>query len=513
MFSEAIINLSVVGITCFVLVVYLLKFVLKYKHEYESNPLCTATVLFCLSTVVVATFVLPADIFLVSFAKNQDGTFKEWATNETLAQIDKAVFASYYSLYGASALLIFIVIPFMHFLNEESESNPRDRMHHAIKYTFCFMLIMFLLLGLGAFLKINSSLDPNEIFNKIIHLTETTKFQNSLTMLLTVITTAGFLNVSFYTASGIFSWPISLILGTSSVGSRVQAMNDQEDLLRLRISTLQEKARVSRLSPREREQLTQAEQDLRELEREEAVLTNYSETITYRMRKMIRPIQILIGVIFGLLSVLLLATLIIVNVDRILHGAGPRQGYVLLEPTIFNPLNYIYTKFQDLTFIGPMPLLVVTCFLVVATISGIRNLGLWFMFARLHRVKVGRTQPQALLFFCMTMMLTALAFNLILYSMTTEFVTFGSQNFRTMVNGTAVVKPCSLADYKDNCLLTRGSILLMRMMSQVWIFGAIFYWWTWAFVGVATISLVAYIYRGRRSPTHGIVNDLDEFQD
>lgn len=407
---------------------------------------------------------------------------------------------------------MFVVIPFLHFFNEESESNSQDRLHNAIKYTFGFSLMMAMILVLGSFLKCAPN-DPDQIFSKIIHLMDSTKFQNAINLVLTLITAAGFLNVSFYTASGIFSWPISLLLGTSSVANRFSQMNDREIVIRTQISVLQEKARVSRLSVREREQLAEAEADLRDLEREEAALSGYRSSLTYKMRRAIRPFQIIVGTIFGLLSILLVVTLILVNVDRILHGAGLKQGYVLLKPVIFNPLGYIYIKLQDLLFIGPMPLLIVTCFLVVATISGIRNLGLWFLFTRLHRIKVGRTQPQALLFFCITLMLAALSFNMIIYSMTTEYVTFGNQNFRVQVNSTTVVKPCTLADYHQDCVLTRSSILLMRMMSQLWVFGAIFYWWNWAFVAVAWTSLVAYLVRGRRQAIHGIVTDENEFED
>lgn len=408
--------------------------------------------------------------------------------------------------------MIFVVVPFLHFLNEETESSSSDRLHNAIKYTFACIVLVTLLLVFGALMK-NGNTDPSTIFSKMVHLVGTNKFQDALNMVLTILTTVGFLNITFYTASGIFSWPIGLFLGTSSVANRFTAINDRELILRMRINTLQEKSRVGRLTPREREQLVEAENDLREVEREEIALSGYSSSLTYKLRKCIRPTQIIVGSTFGLLSIVLVVTLIIVNIDRILHGAGPKQGYVLLQPSIFNPLDYVYTKLQGFLFIGPLPLLVVTSFLVVATISGIRNLGLWFLCARLHRIKVGRTQPQALLFFCVTIMLAALSFNIILYSMTTQYVTFGSQNFNHQgPNGTLVVEPCTLDNYHKDCLLTRSSILLMRMMSQIWIFGAVFYWLSWVFVLVATISFIAYLIRGKREATHGLVSDDNEFE-
>lgn len=409
--------------------------------------------------------------------------------------------------------MIFIVIPFLHFLNEESETNPSDRLHGAIKYTFGFAVLMGMILTIGAFISNTKELDPNLIFNKIIHKIDGTKLQNALNLMLALITTSGFINVTFYTASGIFSWPIGLFLGTSSVANRFTAMNDREVLLRMRINNLQEKSRASGLTPAERVQLVEAENDLRELEREEVALTDYKESLIYKCRRLVRPFQITTGIMFGILSIFLVVTLILVNLDRLINGPGPKEGYILLEPKIFNPLEYVFMKLQDLLIIGPLPMLLITCFLAVATISGMRNLGLWFLFARIHRIKVKRTQPQALLFFCISVMLTALAFNLTLYSMTSQYVTFGNQKFNQIdSNGTVVVKPCTLSDYNSNCILTRSSILLMRMMSQVWIFGAIFYWTSWVFILVASLSFIAYLVRGRRDATHGLVT-ADEFED
>jgi len=409
--------------------------------------------------------------------------------------------------------LIFVIIPFLHFFNDETESNSRDRLHNSIKYTIGFAMIMVMLLTVGTFVPETDS-DPNSIFNKIAPMSATSKLQNALTMVLAFITTGGFLNVAFYTASGIFSWPIGLLMGTSSVSHRFDDISNREIVIRTKISTLQGKARMGNLTAQENEQLAEALRDLTEVEREGVVLAGHRRSLYYKLRGAIRPVQILIGALMTILSILLVATLIMVNVDRFLHSSGPKQGYVLLDPTIFNPLEYVFMRSQDLVIIGPMPVLITTCFLLVATISGMRNLGLWFAFAKIYRIKTGRTQPQALLFFCISLMLTALAFNLTVYSISMNFVSFGDQNYRDReVNGTVTVKPCTLGDYNPDCILTRSSILIMRTMSQVWIFGAIFYWIGWAFVLVAAISFIAYLVRGKREATHGLITDTDEFED
>lgn len=414
------------------------------------------------------------------------------------------------ALYGICIFLISIVIPFLHFFNEESESNSSDRLHKAIKYTFCFALLTIIFIVLGLLLPLPVP-DTDSIINKIINLLETTKFQRALDIVLGFITMLGLVNISFYTASGLSCWPISLLVGTSSVSKSLSDLNDREVALRVRINTLQEKARVSRLSPRERDQLNDAENELADLEREETILSNYTDSWTYKLRKGIRPIQIIAGIIFGSLSIFLLVTLMIVNVDRILHGLGPKQAYILPKPQVTNPLEFLYDVIENYAMIGSLPLLITTCFLVIATISGIRNLGLWFLFARIHTIKVGRTQPQALLHFCITIMIAALAFNVFLYSLTMDYITFGNQKFKTAPNGTETV--CTLANYNSDCIPTRSSVLTMRMMSQFWIFGAAMYWFNWVFVIIATISLIACLVKGRRRATHGIVSDQEEFED
>lgn len=405
--------------------------------------------------------------------------------------------------------MIFVVLPFLHFFNEESESNARDRFYTALKLSLSFLVPASILVLIGA-LK-NYNMEPNTIFDKVIPTKIVTPFQGALLLIMTVINLMGFINVSFYTASGLFSWPIGLLLGTSSVSERFNLVSDQSDLFRVRVNNLREKARTEQLTAREQEQLDHAENELRRLDQEETILSGFSSSWTRKLRYVIRPIQVITGFFFGCLSILLIVTLIIVNVDRILHSGGPKEGYILLKLQIFNPLEYVLTEAQDLTFIGPLPLLLIMSFLVVATISGIRNLGLWFLFARLHRIKVGRMPPQALLYACLTIMLAATAFNLTIYSLAPQFVTFGSQNFKSSgANNTTTVMPCSLADFHSECILTRSSVLLMRMISAFWIYGAIFYWWGWVIVVVATLSFVAYLIRGRRQAGHDVIPDETE---
>lgn len=513
--TSELIYLSLVAGTYILLLFYCIRYVLRYKHVTDSNKLCTSVVIACIFVVLLTTLILPADIFLASFVKFPDGSPKNWATNETLTKIDNVVFGSYYALYATIIFMIVIVIPLTHFLNDSLVNTTRaNRIRHALRNTFWFALAATVLIGIGAFVPTKQTISDNVPNNSIT--ISFNQIQDAINMIMTFITFFGLINVVFYTASGIMSWPISFILGNARLSSRTGEISERELDLRLRISSLQEKSRVTQLSSHETDALNRAIDELRILEREESALNNYSDSWTYKLRKLIRPIQITFGVFVCLLSILIVANLSIVNVDRFMHGLGPKKGYILYEAVFLNPLEYIFINVHNLILLGPIPLLMINCLLVAATISGMRNLGLWFLVARIHKIRVGKTQPQAMLFFCTSLMLAVVAFNVLFYSLTPNYVTFGNQDHHLCQSNTTMIN--SINSIRSNqtsekCIRTRTSILLMGMMSQVWVFGAIFFWMTWVFVAVSTISLIAYLIRGRREASHGLIDNPDDFED
>ena len=44
-------------------------------------------------------------------------------------------------------------------------------------------------------------------------------------------------------------------------------------------------------------------------------------------------------------------------------------------------------------------------------------------------------------------------------------------------------------DISDDCVLTRMSLLLTRFFFKMWVFGAAYYWGTWAFLFVSFIPI------------------------
>lgn len=59
-----------------VILVFCWVYVRKYQSRQESEVISTITSIFALAIALITSALLPVDIFLVSYVKNQNGTFK-----------------------------------------------------------------------------------------------------------------------------------------------------------------------------------------------------------------------------------------------------------------------------------------------------------------------------------------------------------------------------------------------------------------------------------------------------
>ncbi|XP_031671877.1 probable lysosomal cobalamin transporter isoform X2 [Oncorhynchus kisutch] len=68
-------------------------------------------------------------------------------------------------------------------------------------------------------------------------------------------------------------------------------------------------------------------------------------------------------------------------------------------------------------------------YFVFTSMAGIRNMGIWFFWIRLYKIRPKRTRPQALLFLCMILLLIVLHTSFMIYSLAPQYVMYGSQNY------------------------------------------------------------------------------------
>lgn len=499
----------------------------RYKHQYESDLLSFLASVFCLVVVLITSSLLPVDIFLVSYMKTPAGSWAEWATvNITRQQIENQVQIAYYILYSVVFLCIFVIIPFIYFYFEEKNdddafSTVGSRLCTAFKFTLAFVFFVVVLLLIGVFVPLRQGPDQSANateWEKIKFLwdeLQRNKGEDAIEMVLSLLSLIGMINLVVYTSFGMFSWPMGMIRGNKSASIQSEEIQEQSLLNQTQITMLRTKEReTGRLSQRDRAKLEKLERNARIIANQEHLVDEVRSSIWYKCRRVLRPLEIVIGIVLCLLAFLIWISLLLTNIDKALHSEGPKAGYSLKIRTIPNPIDIVLVYLQQVFPLDYLLFLIMAWFFVLCTISGIRNLGIRLFFVKMYKLRLRRTRPQALLMTCATLMLTVLAVNILLFCVSPSYVKYGSQKYKHSINGTegkSEIIPCDSTDEAaDDCQMTRNSALLERFFYKAWFFGAAYYWSSWAFLGFSFLSLVYVILRKSRNVTDEIVDDDDD---
>ncbi|KAG9344230.1 hypothetical protein JZ751_010899 [Albula glossodonta] len=152
-------------------------YIRKYQSRQESEVISTITAICALAIALITSALLPVDIFLVSYMKYPNGTYKEWAaSNETRAQTEDTVLYGYYTLYSIILFCVFLWIPFVYFYYEERDDdnvNKCSQVKNALKYTVGFLIVCAALLLIGAFVPLEALPNQNSTqWEKVQHLFE-----------------------------------------------------------------------------------------------------------------------------------------------------------------------------------------------------------------------------------------------------------------------------------------------------------------------------------------------------
>lgn len=160
-----------------------------------------------------------------------------------------------------------------------------------------------------------------------------------------------------------------------------------------------------------------------------------------------------------------------------MNGLGMKMGYALVNRTLPNPIDMVLVPLQRVFPLDYILILIVTWFLLLCTMSGIRNLGIRVFGIKMYSLKRRKTRPQGLLLTCVTLIMTVLAINIFVYMISPQYTTFGNQRYIAVDNGTAEylestnitthVKSCDLTTKPDQCTMTRNSALLTRFFYKV----------------------------------------------
>ncbi|KAF7657671.1 hypothetical protein LDENG_00023280 [Lucifuga dentata] len=311
--------------------------------------------------------------------------------------------------------------------------------------------------------------------------------------------------------------PLNLIKGTRSMAyERLQNTEDIDDVEH-QIAKLKSECKDGRpLSSKDRRNLQELEGKLQLLHRRGTHLEIAERTCCTKMGSALRPIKVLLGIFFILVALLFTIALFISNLDKALHSAGISSGFIIFGTNLTNPLNELLLALQPVFPLDYILITVITMYFVFTSMAGIRNMGIWFFWIRLYKIRPKRTRPQALLFLCMILLLIVLHTSYVIYSLAPQYVMYGSQKYLlqsqmpsegpTSGNGTvATTKICDADAPEDQCTVTRSYLFLHKF----WFFSTIYYFGNWAFIVAFLIGLVVSCCRGKKSVIEGEVEADD----
>ncbi|XP_056616324.1 lysosomal cobalamin transport escort protein LMBD1 [Triplophysa dalaica] len=524
--SESVLGWSIFTIVLLVILAFCWVYIRKFQSRQESEVISTITAICALAIALITSALLPVDIFLVSFMKYPNGTYKNWAANnETRQQIEDTVLYGYYTLYSIILFCVFLWIPFVYFYYEEKDednSNKCSQVKNALKYTTGFVIVCSALLLIGAFVPLAPPPSQNATseWEKVQYLFQELGSSQGLAALsfsISSLTLIGMLAVITYTAYGMSVLPLNLIKGTRSVVyERLENTEDTEEVEH-QIDKLKAKCADGRpLSMRDRRSLQDLEAKLLVLCRRGHHLEIAERNCCNKVGSALRPVKILLGVFFILVALLFIVTLFISNLDQALHSAGISTGFIIFGTNLTNPLNELLLALQPVFPLDYVLITIITMYFVFTSMAGIRNMGIWFFWMRLYKIRPKRTRPQALLFLCMILLLIVLHTSYMIYSLAPQYVMYGSQKYLLQTplptsepsqgnRSTTITKICDAGAPEDQCTVTRSYLFLHKF----WFFSTVYYFGNWAFLVVFFIGLVVSCCKGKKSVIEGEV-DADD---
>eukprot|EP01137_Pigoraptor_chileana_P033153 Opistho-2@23637 len=497
---------SFVGI-CILSTVY----VRYYQHKRGREKFPTLVTVCAMAAALVSVAIVPADIYVASSFKDSAGNFHGWATPDVVHSYETTVEKAYYGVYGTILGFIFFLIPFTYFYCDENDFGvtTRERVVAALKFTAVSLFIWVIFFIVGLFVKPNDVTNTGDDFQYIKDVLSANKGENALTFCIGVLTLIGFLVWISYTAYGLFALPMFLIKGrrgrdnseADEAAAELRATRDQQRTIRARQSGME-------LNSRERKTLEDLQARERVLARQEEAWLASSQGKWAKCLRVIRPFQFLFGFALFALSLLLFVSLLLTCVDRAMHSAGAKSGYMIDRTRIVNPLDKIMLLSQKAFPLDYCFFVGIVAYIVLCTVSGIKNLGVRCLCVKLFAVKRKRTPPQALLFAIMVLMLAVLALSPMLMTILPQYTTFGNEKYLASGNATT---GCTTTAPAGACISTRISGLTIRFFYRMWFFGAAYFYLSWTFVAACVFGCVVSLFR--KPPPPSGAGEYDEADD
>lgn len=476
-------------------------YVRLFQHHEFSEVSSTLTAIFALFITLMTTALVPVDVFLISYMKYPNGTFKSWAAdNSTRNSIEDTITYTYYVLYGVVGLFVFVILPFMYFYYEEKDDEDvtiKQRCCASMKYTVVFLIFAFVILMTGAFIPLKTPPKNMTAFDSKFdflkdQLETYTHAKQSMSVLVGVMSMFGMFTLVLYTGYGMSALPLGMIRCCKKYADK-----SESNTRRLtRKERDEEKARVLRAKSRAGRNLTRFERnELRRIEQDEQLQhridrkkSKMSKSLCGKVATILKPFEVVFGFAFLGVSLLIMISLTITSVDKAMNSLGYKVGYALPKPKLPNPVNIVMVNASKVFPLDYVLFSGMALFFIFASMNGIKRMGIWCCCIRMFKIRTSRTMPQALLFMVFIMMFMVMGLTIILFTITPQYVQYGNQKYNqwdTSKNETVTeLKSCSTDAPEGKCTMSRLALLLNTLFYKAWFFGAFYYWSIWLFIGV-----------------------------
>ncbi|XP_067032637.1 probable lysosomal cobalamin transporter [Acropora muricata] len=499
-----------------------------YQDHSQTEVSSTLTAIFALTVTLLTTALVPVDIFIVSYMKHDNGTWKDWCVDASERKDfeETSVTTVYYVLYSFVALFAFLLMPFVYFYFEEKDEDvtTRQRICGALKYSIGFLIVAVALLLIGAFVPLKKPPQNETHWKKelsfLANQLKSNHGETALSLVMGFLSFIGMVIMITYTAYGMTALPFSMLKGFKNTKMEHLEVSQERESVEERARMIRARHSAGRtMSRRDERLLSRLEGEERVLVRRERHLQAANLSWLNKCLKCCRPFEFVFGILFLLFGLLIFVSLLLTSVDKALNSLGYKYGYALPKAQLPNPINIVLVYAQKVFPLDYCLFVGIVLFFLYCTMSGIRAIGIRCFCIKLYKIRPRKTMPQALLFLILMVMLTMLFLNVMLFTLAPQYVMYGSQRYvpsnahttdgtptnHTISNGTAVPtaspepRACDTDAGEGACIMTRAAVFLNRFFYKVWFFGACYYWGTWVFLVMYVIGLGVSIAKKRKS--------------
>ncbi|KAH3731557.1 serine/threonine protein kinase [Pelomyxa schiedti] len=282
-----------------------------------------------------------------------------------------------------------------------------------------------------------------------------------------------------YTAYGLVGFPLSLIKGFRQIEKDLKVIGTDIDKNKSEVRAIHAKYLGGRTMS------VEDEERLKLLKRQEEIMQNETWKIKHSSRcwsfiRLLNRYSFVFGIFFFLVSVLIMVSIIISQINSILYSpCGIGCGFMLSHPDIPNPVDgllVLLSPYFPLDYAIYIPLV---AYLVACTIYSVQLFGIRLICIPIGVLESHKTLPQALLSLCLVTILAMLGLNLQLPLLAPQYVLFGPQEW-TNYNNTSV--SCSFEAPVSSCVLSEMGKFITGVQLDLNIFAHALFWVTWLFV-------------------------------